>query len=229
MVTWPARPDLRDGTGADDREILRSRIDLSTLPRLSRAVTERVICATGDFGYATDLICTEESLGAGVAALAAGVPVVADVPMVAAGISGRTVICTSEEPLTQRLARTAGIDAAAAAAAVRMAIGAAGTGALWIVGAAEQAIYEIISREVEPAMVIATPAGLADATEAKSALRCSGLPTLTNVSAKGGPAVAVAGCQALIEAIPAAPPPRRAGARTGVSGGGTAIRRPPAR
>src|ERR1700735_3247770 len=68
--------------------ILRSRIDLSRLPRLSRAVTERVILASADFDYLTDLICDEQSLAAGVTALAAGAPVVADSRMVASGITG---------------------------------------------------------------------------------------------------------------------------------------------
>ena len=36
--------------------ILRSRIDLSALPPLSRAVLERVILATADFDYVTDLV-----------------------------------------------------------------------------------------------------------------------------------------------------------------------------
>ena len=36
------------------------------------------------------------------------------------------------------------------------------------------------------------------AVEAKKALRGSGLPALTNVGEKGGPAVAAAACQALL-------------------------------
>jgi len=36
---------------AESYRIMRSRIDLSTLPPLTRAVTERIIHATADFGY----------------------------------------------------------------------------------------------------------------------------------------------------------------------------------
>ena len=48
--------------GADRLEeesyrILRSRIDLSRLPRYSRDVTESAIQASADFDYATDLAC----------------------------------------------------------------------------------------------------------------------------------------------------------------------------
>ena len=137
---------------AESYRILRSRVDLSELPPLSRAITERIIHATADFGYLTDLICDEEALGVGVAALRRGAPVVADVAMVAAGITGYPVICKIGDSLSARLARTTGITVSAAA--VRLAFGQAGPGAIWLVGCAPTALSEIISREVEPALVV---------------------------------------------------------------------------
>ena len=56
---------------AESYRIMRSRIDLSALPPLTRAVTERIIHATADFDYVTDLVCDEMALAAGVEALAA--------------------------------------------------------------------------------------------------------------------------------------------------------------
>jgi precorrin isomerase len=110
VVTWPAAtPDGVHPIEAESYRILRSRIDLSRLPRFSRDVTERVIHASADFDYATDLVCDEEALAAAVDALAGGAAVVADVVMVAAGITGCPVVCKIREPLTQRLARTANI------------------------------------------------------------------------------------------------------------------------
>src|SRR5215472_12450179 len=120
--------------------ILRSRIALSRLPKLSRDVTERVIYASADFDYFTDLVCTEEALAEGVAALAAGAPVIADTTMVAAGLTASPVMCKINEPLTQRLARTASITRAAAA--VRLAFGQAGPGAVWVVGGSPAALTE---------------------------------------------------------------------------------------
>ncbi len=175
--------------------VLRSRIDLSALPPLSRAVMERVILATADFDYVTDLVCDEAALAAGVLALRRGVRLVADVAMVAAGITGYPVICKSADSLAARLARTANITLGAAA--VRLAFSEAGPGAIWLVGSAPEAIFEIMGRETEPALVIGVPAGFAGAAEAKDALRTSGLPALTNVSEKGGPPVAVAAFGAL--------------------------------
>jgi precorrin-8X/cobalt-precorrin-8 methylmutase len=176
--------------------ILRSRIDLSRLPKLTRDVTERVIHASADFDYFTDLVCNEEALAEGVAALAAGAPVIADTAMVAAGITASPVICKITESLTQRLARTASISRAAAA--VRLAYGDAGPGAVWVVGGSPAALAEILARQVEPAFVVGLPAGLVAAAEAKDALRARGLPSVSNVSEKGGPAVAVAAFNALL-------------------------------
>src|SRR5215472_15479133 len=169
MVTWPSQAPADADPGEEESyRILRSRIDLSRLPKYSRDVTERVIYASADFDYATDLVCDEEGLAAAVAALAAGAPVIVDADMVAAGITGCPVISKISQPLTERLARTAGIPMAAAA--VRLAFGEAGPGAVWVVGGAE----------------------------AKDALRASGLRSVSNVSEKGGAAVAAAALTALL-------------------------------
>jgi precorrin-8X/cobalt-precorrin-8 methylmutase len=185
-----------DPAAAQAYRVLRSRIDLSVLPPLTRAVTEAVVCATADFDYVTDLVCDEAVLAAGVSALRYGAPVVADSAMVAAGITGCEVICKEAEPLAARLARTAGITVAAAG--VRLGFAEAGPGAVWVVGSAHGAIGEILSRFTHPALVIGVPVGLDGASEAKDTLRSSGIPCLSNVSEKGGPAVASAAFGALL-------------------------------
>jgi precorrin-8X/cobalt-precorrin-8 methylmutase len=201
LSPWLCHPGwMAEGLAAEDEayRILRSRIDLSRLPPLSRAVTEHVIAATADFDYATDLLCDEQVLAAASAELAAGAAVVADSAMVAAGISGYPVICKSGDTLTARLARTASISLPAAA--VRLAFGQAGPGAIWVVGCEPAALSEIMARNVQPALVIGLPAGLAGAAEAKDAVRASGLPALTNVSEKGGAVAAAAAFAALATA-----------------------------
>src|SRR5215470_15221179 len=172
---------------AESYRILRSRIDLSALPPLTRAVTERIIHATADFDYVTDLVCDEMALAAGVEALRRDAPVIADVAMVASGITGYPVICKIGDSLSARLARTANITH-----------GEAGPGAVWLVGCAPTALAEIMSREVEPALVIGVPVGFVGAADAKDSLRASGLPALSNISEKGGSAVAVAAFNALL-------------------------------
>jgi precorrin-8X/cobalt-precorrin-8 methylmutase len=203
---------------AESYRILRSRIDLSRLPRFSRDVTERVIHASADFDYATDLVCDEEALAAGVQALADGAAVVADVEMVAAGITSRNVVCKIREPLSERLSRTAGITRAAAA--IRLAFGEVGPGAVWVVGCAPTALAEILTREVEPAFVVGLPVGFVGAAEAKDALRASGLRSVTNVSEKGGSAVAAAAVNAMLRASSGQPAPDGGDGAGGAGGPG---------
>ncbi|HEY7484635.1 MAG TPA: precorrin-8X methylmutase [Streptosporangiaceae bacterium] len=177
-------------------EILRDRVDLSARPPLWRAVAERVIHASADLEYATDLVAAEDHLRLGLAALRSGAPIVADVAMVAAGITGREAVCRVADPAAAGLARTAGITRSAAA--IRLAYPDVGPGAVWVVGCAPTALAEINTSDFAPALVIGLPVGFVGAAEAKRALRDSGLPALSNVSAKGGSAVAAAALNALL-------------------------------
>ena len=196
MTEFDSAPSGPDPIETESYRILRSRIDLTHLPPMTRAVTERVIHASADFDYATDLICDESALASGVAAITRGGPVVTDVAMVAAGITGYPVICKIGESIAARLARTVGITVSAAAA--RLAFGEAGPGAIWIIGCAPTALEEVLRRDVVPALVIGLPVGFVGATTAKEALRASGLPAVSNVSEKGGSAVAAAVFNALL-------------------------------
>lgn len=173
--------------------ILRSRVDLSHLPPLSRAVVERVVHSSADLGYVDDLVLDETSLERGLAALRAGAPVVADVQMVAAGITSREVVCRIREAQGREgLTRSA--------AAIRMAFEEVGPGAVWVVGCAPTALFEIVEGSYDPALVIGLPVGFVGAAESKAALRESGLPAVSNVSEKGGSAVAAAALNALLYA-----------------------------
>jgi precorrin-8X/cobalt-precorrin-8 methylmutase len=181
---------------ARSMEILRSRVDLTALAPLTRAVTERVIHASADLAYATDLVMTERHLEEGLRALRVGAPVVTDVAMVAAGITTRETVCAIADAAA--LAREEGITRSAAA--VRLAYAEVGTGAVWVVGCAPTALEEIIALGVRPALVIGLPVGFVGAAESKAALRASGLPAVSNVTEKGGSAVAAAALNALLYA-----------------------------
>ena len=179
--------------------ILRRRVDLSHLAPLSRAVVERVVHASADLSYVDDLVTDEAALVRGQAALAAGAPVVADVQMVAAGITRRTAVC--------RLADARSSDGLTrSAAAVRLAFTQVGPGAVWVVGCAPTALFELLALEVDPALVVGLPVGFVGAAESKRALRESGLPAVSNVSEKGGSAVAAAALNALLYEAPAPTP-----------------------
>ena len=171
--------------------ILRSRVDLSGLPPLSRAVVERVVHASADLSYVDDLVAEEAALRRGYDALSAGAPVVADVQMVAAGITARTAVC--------RLREAAAADGLTrSAVAVRMAFAEVGPGAVWVVGCAPTALFELLDLGVDPALVVGLPVGFVGAAESKQALRDSGLPQVSNLSEKGGSAVASAALNAVL-------------------------------
>ena len=188
---------------AESYAILRSRVDLSARPPLTRAVIERVIHASADLAYADDLICDEHALDTARTALRTGAPIVTDVTMVAAGITSRRpatgrggVVCRISEPAVPELAREWGITRSAAA--VRVAAAEVGAGAVWVVGCAPTALYEVIAADVRPALVIGLPVGFVGAAESKAALRDSGLPAVSNRGEKGGSAVAAAAVNALL-------------------------------
>ena len=173
--------------------ILRSRLDTSGLPPWTRVVVERVVHASADLAYATDLVCAESALVAAVAALRSGAPLVADVEMVAAGVTGRRAICRIRDPRAADLARSA--------AAVRLAVAEVGAGAVWVIGCAPTALAELVALRPDPALVIGLPVGFVGAVEAKQALRESGLPAVSNRSEKGGSAVAAAAVNALLHGL----------------------------
>ncbi|MDF3302177.1 precorrin-8X methylmutase [Streptomyces tropicalis] len=170
---------------------LRSRLDTSHFAPLSRAVVERVVHSSADLAYADDLVLDEEQLVRAHAALHAGAPVVADVEMVAAGITRRAAVCRLKD------ARSApGLTRSAHA--VRLALEEVGPGALWVIGCAPTALEELLTLDAGPALVIGLPVGFVGAAESKAALRESGLPAVSNVSEKGGSAVAAAALNALL-------------------------------
>jgi cobalt-precorrin 5A hydrolase / cobalt-factor III methyltransferase / precorrin-3B C17-methyltransferase len=218
--------------------ILRSLIDLRGLGPLSRVVAERVVHASGDPDYATDLVLDEAALEAGLAALRGGAPIVVDARMVAAAITTRASVCaldladapTHATPATPGAPTVAGTSVAGtsvagalpvpawaptasattaapepptaqgtrAAAGVRMAARAVGSGAVWVVGCAPTALEALLAVDVRPALVIGLPVGFVGAVEAKRALAGSGLPAVTNRGVKGGSAVAAAALNALL-------------------------------
>ncbi|MEV0635514.1 precorrin-8X methylmutase [Streptomyces sp. NPDC050619] len=170
---------------------LRARLDTSHFPPLTRAVVERVIHSAADLEYARDLVLDEGELAKAHAALHAGAAVVVDVEMVAAGITRRETVCRLKEA-------KAGPGLTRSAQAVRLAYAEVGPGAVWVIGCAPTALEELLTLDASPALVIGLPVGFVGAAESKAALRASGLPAVSNVSEKGGSAVAAAALNALL-------------------------------
>jgi precorrin-8X/cobalt-precorrin-8 methylmutase len=180
--------------------ILRSRLDTTDLPPLTRAVVERVVHTSADPSWAGDLVCDEAALRAGRAALLAGAPLVTDVRMVAVGVTARASTVAIElaaeavdEPAPTRSA--AGIRAAARRYPV---------GAVWAIGNAPTALAELLrcaaAGLLDTPLVVGLPVGFVGAVAAKAALRAAGLPAVSNRTERGGAAVAAAAVNALLYA-----------------------------
>ena len=187
--------------------ILESRVDLSHLGPVSRAVVSRIIHASADVEYATTTVVDEAALVAAVDALAAGAPVVADVEMVRSGITGVDAHChLSDAVADPAVVRHGGAAEAQgrtrSAEAMRIAAERHPTGAIVVVGCAPTALFEVLdlaaAGRCDPALVIGLPVGFVGAAESKEALRASGLPAVSNVGEKGGSAVAAGALNALV-------------------------------
>jgi precorrin-8X/cobalt-precorrin-8 methylmutase len=179
--------------------ILRSRYDFSRFAPLSRAVAERVCHASADLSFADSLVLDEQALRAGRAALTEGRPIYADARMVAAGITSRDVRVPLADPRVAGLAEQLGVTRSAAAMA--LAVGEAPAGAVWVVGNAPTALFQLLrTPPPAPALIVGLPVGFVGAAESKAALAASGLPCVANRGERGGSAVAVAAVNALLYA-----------------------------
>ena len=177
--------------------IMRARLDVSDLPPLSRAVVERVVHTTADPSWAGELVCDEDALRAGRAALLTGAPLVTDVRMVAAGITAHPCVVALDlapGPAAQGATRSA--------AGIREAVRRHPVGAVWAIGNAPTALAELVACAaaglVRSPLVVGLPVGFVGAVEAKAALRASGLGAVSSRTERGGAAVAAAAVNALL-------------------------------
>jgi precorrin-8X/cobalt-precorrin-8 methylmutase len=180
--------------------ILRSRLDTTDLPPLTRAVVERVVHTSADPSWAGDLVCDEHALRAGRAALLAGAPLVTDVRMVAVGVTARPATVAIDLPGVRELAATDGLTRSAAG--IRAAVRDHPAGAVWAIGNAPTALVELLrcaaAGLVTTPLVVGLPVGFVGSVAAKAALRSAGLPAVSNRSERGGAAAAAATVNALL-------------------------------
>lgn len=187
---------------AESYRILAGRLDLDRWPPTARAVVARVVHAAADVSLADTLVLDEATCVAGVEALRAGAPVVSDVEMVAvASKRAGTRSYLAEGRARAAVDRATEPDLTISAAAMREAADRHPAGAVFVVGNAPTALFEVIALaargRLDPALVIGLPVGFVGAADAKEALRDSGLPAISNVGERGGSAVAAAALNAL--------------------------------
>lgn len=183
--------------------IMRSEIDFSRWSPHDRAVVERLVHSSADPEYATTTVLGLDAVEAGLAALKAGAPLVVDAQMVKMGITGRESHCFLNQ------VPKASPDSAITRSALAMRLGCEQhpDGAIFVVGNAPTALFELLDQvrfgRVRPALIIGLPVGFVGAAESKAALRNSPLATIaiSNVGRKGGSAVAAGATNALIRLV----------------------------
>lgn len=163
-------------------------------------VVRRVIHATADFEFARTLELHPGAVAAGMAAVRAGAPVIADVRMIAAGLPRLGIRCLIGDEDVGAEARAEGITRAAAAMRKAARLGLL-EGGVVVIGNAPTALVEV-QRLVEtaglrPALVIGAPVGFVGAAESKEAARGLPVPWIVARGRKGGTPVAVAALNAI--------------------------------
>jgi precorrin-8X/cobalt-precorrin-8 methylmutase len=205
-----ARDYVRDGAEIYRRSfaIIRLEADLSRFGPEEERIAVRVIHACGMVDVAADLAFAPGAAAAGIAALAAGAPILCDAKMVANGITrarlprGNDVVCTLDLPQVPELAAQLGTTRTAAAMELwrdRLA------GAVVAIGNAPTALYRLLElldeSEAKPACVIGMPVGFVGAAESKDALIADRrVPYLVVRGRKGGSAMTAAAVNALASA-----------------------------
>jgi precorrin-8X/cobalt-precorrin-8 methylmutase len=198
---------LRDGAEIYRRSfaIIRAEAELSRFTPEEERAAVRIIHACGNVAVASDIAFAPGAVLAGIAALAAGAPILCDAKMVANGVTrsrlprGNRVICTLDDPAVPALAAERGTTRTAAAMELwRPDL----DGAVVAIGNAPTALFRLLelldAGAPRPACVIGMPVGFVGAAESKAALIADGrVPWLTVRGRLGGSAMTAAAINAL--------------------------------
>lgn len=168
-------------------------------------VVQRVIHASADFELGRSMVFHPDAIAAGIRAIQAGEPLVADVQMIQAGISkdrlarfGMDVNVYISDPDVIEEAKR--LNTTRAIISMRKAIKRA-DGGIYAIGNAPTALLELIRMvkegEAKPGLIIGMPVGFVSAAESKDELRKLDIPYITNIGRKGGSTIVVAAVNAL--------------------------------
>jgi precorrin-8X/cobalt-precorrin-8 methylmutase len=201
------------------RQLPGTAAALAPLSPLQQDVLLRLIHSSGDPALASALVCPATACAAGLAALAAGAPILTDTAMAAAAVAPmalrtfgnqvRSVLEWAPEQAPAGSTRTA---AGMAAALVKFCPG------VVLIGSAPTALevlLELVATKAvpAPALVVGMPVGFVGVAESKRHLAESGLVHMRLEGSKGGAGLVAAACNALLRAAwlqaasaPSAPP-----------------------
>ncbi len=185
---------------------IRAEADLGDASPVLARMLVRMIHACGMTDLPRDVAASPEAAERGREALRAGVPILCDSAMLAAGVTrsrlprNNDVICTLNDREVAELAKRLGTTRSAAAVERwrdRLA------GAVVAIGNAPTALFHLLEMvsagAPRPALVLGLPVGFVGAAESKGALAANalGLPYVTLHGRRGGSAIAAAAVNAL--------------------------------
>ena len=169
-------------------------------------VIRRVIHASADFDLGRSVINQPEAIEAGIKAIRAGKPVIADVQMVEVGTGhkrfqkyGGDVHCYISDSDVSKAAKEAGVTRAIMSMRKAAKLH---DGGIYAIGNAPTALLELIrlikEGEAKPDLIIGMPVGFVSAAESKEELaKVTEVPFITNMGRKGGSTVTVAALNAI--------------------------------
>lgn len=169
-------------------------------------VIRRVIHASADFDLGRSVIIQPEAIEAGIKAIRAGKPVIADVQMVEVGTGhkrfqkyGGDVHCYISDSDVSKAAKEAGVTRAIMSMRKAAKLH---DGGIYAIGNAPTALLELIrlikEGEAKPDLIIGMPVGFVSAAESKEELaKVTEVPFITNIGRKGGSTVTVAALNAI--------------------------------
>ena len=201
---------IRDGAEIYRRSfaIIRAEAELARFTSAEERVAVRIIHACGMVEVASDIVFSPGAAEAGIAALAAGAPVLCDATMVSDGVTrarlpaGNEVLCTLRDSRVQGLAAALGTTRTAAAMELwAEKLG----GAVVAIGNAPTALFRLFELidggAPRPACIVGIPVGFVGAAESKDALmQRHDLASIVVRGRRGGSAMAAAAVNALASA-----------------------------
>lgn len=182
-----------------------------------RAVVRRMIHASADFDFATNVRIGPGAIAAALGSFRNGSPILTDVEMLRAGVRRDLAgplnvlsLCAIDEPGTTALAERDHLTRSAAG--IRRLADRVGDGAVVAVGNAPTALEETVRLIEEsgwrPACVIGIPVGFVGVEAAKARLLGQSLvPSITSLGRKGGTPVTAAVVNALLDLAGSGNPP----------------------
>lgn len=180
---------------------------LDKAPKSQIPIIERVVHTTADPEFAKLLVISNGAVEAGVAAIKAGAKVITDTKMIQAGIHegrvqrfGGQILTYISDPRASKMATEESITRSTAA--VRLAVADGADGAIFLIGNAPTAAFELAEQikkgTIKPALIVAVPVGYVGAAESKEAIAKLNVPYMITRGRKGSSTIAVAIFNALL-------------------------------